>query len=193
MAVHPRGFADLTDVTLADEDTNSILTEKANRAIQGNVVMQLMQVAPSGGQICNQCQWRHLVAKFGTNTSHGVNFWVRCASGNVYSFWRCSSQEFHTWTGRILRNHGISRDGTNLFFHPGFDGIPGFFGTRLALYFYPATFWKKLVFEIMVLFYINPKKSRDYIFQIPGLGFKFNPGIQDIPRGPSGTPTFPLK
>ena len=29
--------ADLTDVTLADEDTNSILTDNANRAIQGNV------------------------------------------------------------------------------------------------------------------------------------------------------------
>ena len=42
--------ADLTDVTLADEDTNSILTDNANRAIQGNVAMQ---VAPSGGQICN--------------------------------------------------------------------------------------------------------------------------------------------
>ena len=65
-----------------------------------------MQVVPSGGQICNQCKWRHLVAQFGTNASgaiwwpnlqqmqevhvvvkfnpsHGVNFWVRCASGNV--------------------------------------------------------------------------------------------------------------
>ena len=31
---------DLTDVTLADEDTNSILTDNANRAIQGNVAMQ---------------------------------------------------------------------------------------------------------------------------------------------------------
>ena len=30
--------ADLTDVTLADEDTNSILTDNANRAFQGNVV-----------------------------------------------------------------------------------------------------------------------------------------------------------
>ena len=40
----------LTDVTLADEDTKSILTDNANRAIQGNVAMQ---VAPSGGQICN--------------------------------------------------------------------------------------------------------------------------------------------
>ena len=32
--------ADLTDVTLADEDTNSILTDNANRANQGNVAMQ---------------------------------------------------------------------------------------------------------------------------------------------------------
>ena len=34
------GCADLTDVTLADEDTNPILTDKANRAIQGNVAWQ---------------------------------------------------------------------------------------------------------------------------------------------------------
>ena len=38
-----RGFADLTDVTLADEDANSILTDSANKAIQGNVTMQVMQ------------------------------------------------------------------------------------------------------------------------------------------------------
>ena len=37
--------ADLTDVTLADEDTNSILTDNANRAIQGNVAMQIIQSA----------------------------------------------------------------------------------------------------------------------------------------------------
>ena len=36
-------FANLTDVTLADEDTNSILTDNANRAIQGNVAMQIIQ------------------------------------------------------------------------------------------------------------------------------------------------------
>ena len=30
-------FAELPVVTLADEDTNSILTDDANRAIQGNV------------------------------------------------------------------------------------------------------------------------------------------------------------
>ena len=36
--------ADLTDVTLADEDTNSILTDNANRAIQGNVAMQWEKV-----------------------------------------------------------------------------------------------------------------------------------------------------
>ena len=41
---------DLTDVTLADEETNSILTDNANRAIQGNVAMQVVLTV---GQICN--------------------------------------------------------------------------------------------------------------------------------------------
>ena len=45
-----RGFADLTDVTLADQDTNSILTDNVNTTIQGNVGKQ---VAPSGDQIWN--------------------------------------------------------------------------------------------------------------------------------------------
>ena len=84
------------------------------------------------------------------------------------------SEEFQTGTGRDFAK---SRDpGINLFFYPGIDGIPGFFGTGLALYFYPGIFWKNLVqkpikvFEIMVLFdMINPKKSRDYIFQNPGI------------------------
>ena len=71
-----RGFADLTDVTLVDEDTKSILTDNANRAIQGNQAMYVtivwcanllvMQLVPSGGQICklsssgqiwNQYKW----------------------------------------------------------------------------------------------------------------------------------------
>ena len=44
---------------LTDEDTNSILTDNANKAFQSNMamqlmqLMQLMQVAPSGGQFCN--------------------------------------------------------------------------------------------------------------------------------------------
>ena len=38
-----RPFWNLTDVTLADEDTNSILTDNANSAIQGNVAMQIIQ------------------------------------------------------------------------------------------------------------------------------------------------------
>ena len=33
-----------------------------------------MQVAPFGGPICNQCKWRHLVAKFATNAS-GAIWW----------------------------------------------------------------------------------------------------------------------
>ena len=54
-------FEDLTDVTLADEDTNSILTDSGNRAIQGNVTMQVMQ---PGGQLWNQCKWRRQMTKF---------------------------------------------------------------------------------------------------------------------------------
>ena len=42
--------ANLTDVTLADEDTDSILTDNANRAFQRNVAMQVTQ---AGGKICN--------------------------------------------------------------------------------------------------------------------------------------------
>ena len=42
-------FADLTDVTLADEDTNLILTDNANRAIQGIVAMQVTQ---PGRKVC---------------------------------------------------------------------------------------------------------------------------------------------
>ena len=29
----------------------------------------IMQVAPTGGQICNLCKWHHLVAIFATNAS----------------------------------------------------------------------------------------------------------------------------
>ena len=64
--------ANLTDVTLADEDTNSILTDNANRAIQGNVAMH---VTLPGGQLWNQCKWCHLVAKFATNAS-GAIWWL---------------------------------------------------------------------------------------------------------------------
>ena len=41
VSLSPRPFADLTDVTLVDEDTKSILTDNANRAIQGNQAMHV--------------------------------------------------------------------------------------------------------------------------------------------------------
>ena len=44
-------FANLTDVTLADEDTNPILTDNANRTFQGNLATRVTQ---PGGQIWNQ-------------------------------------------------------------------------------------------------------------------------------------------
>ena len=49
-------FADLTDVTLVDENSNSIQMDNANAAIQRNMAMQnlqLMQLVPSGSQFCN--------------------------------------------------------------------------------------------------------------------------------------------
>ena len=49
-SLQPRPFADLTDVTLADEDSNSTPADYVNRAILGNVAMQ---VVPPGGQNWN--------------------------------------------------------------------------------------------------------------------------------------------
>ena len=46
-SIHTRLCADLTDVTLADEDSNLIPTDDVHRAILGNMAMQ---VAPSGAQ-----------------------------------------------------------------------------------------------------------------------------------------------
>ena len=74
---------DLTDVTLADEDTNSILTDNAKRAIQGNEAMQVMQVMPVMQVIKSiqrpflvakfaTCKWRHLVAKFEVYASGSI-------------------------------------------------------------------------------------------------------------------------
>ena len=59
------------------------LADNANRAFQRNVtirwtVLQVMQVVPSGAQICNY----HLVAKFGPNAS-GAKFATK-ASGTIW-------------------------------------------------------------------------------------------------------------
>ena len=62
----PPPLLDLTDVTLADEDTNSIQSDDANKANQGNVAMQ---VAQPGGQICNWCKKPYLLVRFATYVS----------------------------------------------------------------------------------------------------------------------------
>ena len=64
-----RRFWNFTELTLADEDTNSILTDNANRAIQGNVAMQVTQPC---GQLCKQWKWHNLVTKFWTNPSCAI-------------------------------------------------------------------------------------------------------------------------
>ena len=57
-SLSPTPLWNLTELTLADDDTNPILTDNANRAIQGNVATQVTQ---PGGQLCKQCKWRHLM------------------------------------------------------------------------------------------------------------------------------------
>ena len=61
LSVSKRRFANLTDVTLADQATNSIQADNANMAIQGNVAMKVTQ---SSGQLWNQCKRRHPLTKF---------------------------------------------------------------------------------------------------------------------------------
>ena len=53
LSVSERGCANLTDVTLADQATNSMQADNANMAIQGNVAMKVTQ---SSGQLWNQCK-----------------------------------------------------------------------------------------------------------------------------------------
>ena len=52
-SVSPRGFVDLTDKTLADEDSNSIPTDDVN----------------GQSQAMWQCKWRHLVANIKTSAN----------------------------------------------------------------------------------------------------------------------------
>ena len=56
-----RGLSNLTDVTLADQATNSIQADNANMTIQGNMAMKVTQ---SSGQLWNQCKRRHPFTKF---------------------------------------------------------------------------------------------------------------------------------
>ena len=56
-----RDLFETSDVTPADQATNSLQTDNANMAIQGNVAMKVTQ---SSGQLWNQCKRRHPLTKF---------------------------------------------------------------------------------------------------------------------------------
>ena len=72
LSLRMRPFADLTDVTLVDEDTNSIPTNNTNRTIQDNVAMP---VTNPGDQFENICKW-----------SNG-QYWNQCKlPGLLHSF-----------------------------------------------------------------------------------------------------------
>ena len=55
-----RPFADLTDVTLVDEDTKSILTDNANRAIHDNQTMHVSLVCKFVSNACGAIWWSNL-------------------------------------------------------------------------------------------------------------------------------------
>ena len=118
----------LTDVTLADDDTNSILTDNVNRAIEGNEAMQVllvanfgsnasgvswwpnfepMQVVPLGDPICNWCKWCLLVAKFAISASSSI-WWPKCANNGWGIIW---------WQNVLLANgrwrHLVAKIATN--------------------------------------------------------------------------------
>ena len=108
-------------MTLADEDTNSILTDNANRAFQGNVAMRVTQ---PGGQLWNQAmqflspddqilnqfagnqnmqiqkKYKSELRNISTQDKESMS-WVRCASGNV----------FMTYSESIFFKSIFSRDG----------------------------------------------------------------------------------
>ena len=74
-------------MSLADEDTNSILTDKANRAFQGNVTVEVTRVISMTGTnytYFNLCKWRHLMVKFVTNAS-GAIWWPNLQPIQVHS------------------------------------------------------------------------------------------------------------
>ena len=69
---------DLTDVTLADEDSNSIPTDNANRAMWQCSdatwwpTLEPMQVTPPDDQMLNKCKLCQLVAQLSTDAD-GTN------------------------------------------------------------------------------------------------------------------------
>jgi len=90
-------FENLTGVTLVDvdEDTNSIPTDNANRAIQGNnVAMQWGNLVAKfwtnrscvNCPISNWCKWRLLVAKFAISASSST-WWPKFANNGWNIKW----------------------------------------------------------------------------------------------------------
>ena len=76
-----------------------------------------MQVAPSGGQICNLCKWCHLVAKFATYAS-GVMFLLnliqvtKSISGSVVPLAMFDPMDFLLICGKMVKKQVIIRPPT---------------------------------------------------------------------------------
>ena len=103
-----RRLWNLTDVTLADEYTNSILTDNANRAFQGNVAMQVTQ---AGGQLWNQAMqvtWPdgQILNRFATNQKCILKRNTNLISRNIANLklrnMRASQSRFSSQTEQTL-------------------------------------------------------------------------------------------
>ena len=71
-------FGNLTDVTLADKDTKSILTDNANRAIQANAMWECMWLNLMGKYVSGAIWWSNL------QPMHLLPF-----SGQIWNWWKC--------------------------------------------------------------------------------------------------------
>ena len=72
--------------TVVDEDISSIPADEANRAILNNLARKGSHVAPPGDQICCQCNWRQLVAKFVTTISRATCIIICMGNKHLYMY-----------------------------------------------------------------------------------------------------------
>ena len=96
--VPPTPCVNLTDVTLADEDNNSILTDNANRAIQG----KCSNASSAIWWLTLECKWRQLMTKFWTNAIWWPNLQLMQVVPSGGQF--CNSCKWLNLVGKFVTN-----------------------------------------------------------------------------------------
>ena len=74
----------------------------ASSAIWWWLYLYFVQVAPPGNQIWNQCKWRHLAAKLATNVSRAT-WWpdLQMAPSKKYQKSPCAAKQLKHWAQGI--------------------------------------------------------------------------------------------